>query len=219
MWQAGNPNFWLTHEEDNKELYPFVNGNGTTWWKSKDCRDVNNLGYTYDVLNKVNNHATLEATVYDMYYDFWMIEGVNIERHLTDYVLTAVYQSYEVPIPILNYTFFSLQRLIYNVLRNEIGAFTIQVLVEDYEIGRIANFVASPDVGCKNCERHRQERLVVTSSTFISPSLRVLQDKNIISLDVDMEKYLIENLHWTVLDYAVSKHFVYFIWVTPIHQI
>jgi len=78
MWQAGHPadkpEHWLTPTEDLKPLYPFVasgaTGNQLQWWQSKDCRSLDNLGYSYEVCDKIHDKVSLQHALYDMYNDW-----------------------------------------------------------------------------------------------------------------------------------------------------
>lgn len=72
MWQAGhpgdNPKYWLSKEEDKLPLYPFVDPSGSNWWRSENCRDVNSLGYTYEILDDIAGQG-LELTTLKLYSD------------------------------------------------------------------------------------------------------------------------------------------------------
>jgi len=73
MWQAANPNAWLSAEDDQTELIPFrYRYDGDKYkesWTSEHCRSLLSLGYTYPDIPLIYNKKTLEERVNELYLD------------------------------------------------------------------------------------------------------------------------------------------------------
>jgi len=80
MWEAAhpdksNPNYWLPAADDRTPLTPFLDSTGKNYWVSKDTRDLNNLGYTYDVVARIKDTATLADVCDRLYGDNELFNG------------------------------------------------------------------------------------------------------------------------------------------------
>jgi len=75
MWQAANPNAWMSAKDDDEKLLPFRYGYGDVtdrddgFWTSKRCRSLLPLGYTYPDIPFIYNKKTLQERVDELYYD------------------------------------------------------------------------------------------------------------------------------------------------------
>jgi len=80
MWEAAhsdkkNPDYWLPAADDTSALLPFLNASGKNYWVSKDTRDLSSLGYTYEVLAKIKDTATLAEVCDRLYGDNEFFSG------------------------------------------------------------------------------------------------------------------------------------------------
>jgi len=155
LWQAGHPgpdaNYWVEAENDTKPLRPFYD-NKKKPWTSARVRNIKYLGYTYGVLEGVNNEETFRQKLNDMYSDDPK------KRCLLDVICTAKFQVAEK------------------------GPFLLKIYwkkgqsesASDPLVGQLLNFVADIDDGvpCVNCEKNRQEKREGTIGTNIAVRLQ-----------------------------------------------
>jgi len=77
-----------------------------------------------------------------------------------------------------------------------------------YPLGNIINFVNPPDAGCESCEEHREQGTTITSSTFISPALRDLYERQLLDINAyepeEIEPLLAASLRWKIIALGVS---------------
>ncbi|KAF8463717.1 hypothetical protein BDZ91DRAFT_796265 [Kalaharituber pfeilii] len=63
------PDKWLNPQQDLEDLVPVLDGSGQAYWKSAQCCDLNNLGYTYEVLGDSSDHMSMEDVMNLFYGD------------------------------------------------------------------------------------------------------------------------------------------------------
>ena len=99
-----------------------------------------------------------------------------------------------------------------NICSNKIGPFVLRAYVDvdgtKHNVGEIVNFVAPVNSGCDNCDKGLESGHTTTSSTYITPELKMLSNKGYIppfGIKTDkLEPYLVENLKWGLYTPDVS---------------
>jgi len=196
LWQAGHPgsdsDFWVEAENDNKPLKPFYDDKKQPWTSSR-VRDIQYLGYTYGVLQGVNNKKTLSQKLIDMYSD-------SNQRILLDVIFTIKFIVAEIG-PFLVKVFWK---------KGESQD------TSDPVVGQLLNFVADIDEGapCVNCEKNRQEKREGTIGTNISvrlqdddvigPKFRTMTKAKLQELEPDLGKRIYWKLYKTKSDGATE---------------